>query len=223
MGWFILPLGEMKIFHLGSGVHHPKHKESDMIQKILLSIATLWAMSLPLSAQEYLVDKAHSYVGFSAKHLMITKVRGEFTDYDSKIAFDEKKKQILALEGNIKVKSIDTQNGKRDDHLRSADFFDEAKFPVLSFKMTKFESKGEGEGKLHGDLTIKGITKPVVLKAEITGPIADMGGKKRIGIELEGKIDRREFGLTWNKALESGGVLVGEEIEIKVELQAIEG
>jgi len=184
------------------------------MKKILLAL--LLAVSFGFGA-EYAIDKTHSYVGFKIKHLMFSTVRGTFPSYDGKVEFDPKAMKFLALSADVKIESIDTQNEKRDDHLKSADFFDVSKNPSILFAMTKFEN-----GKVYGDLTMKGVKKPVVLDATINGVIKDAQGKERVSFELSGKIDRREFGLTYNKALESGGVVIGEMVDLVIEIQAIQ-
>ncbi|RXJ98072.1 polyisoprenoid-binding protein [Arcobacter sp. CECT 8986] len=174
-----------------------------------------------LNAAEFNVDKSHTNVGFSVKHMMISNVKGKFQTYDANIDFDVKSKKFNALSATIKTNSVDTANEKRDNHLRSADFFYSSEYPEMKFVMKSFKLKEDDEGIMIGDLTIRGVTKEVKLEAEINGVIKDMRGATRVGFTLEGEINRKDFGLTWNKALELGGVVVGEEVEIEIEVEAI--
>lgn len=167
-----------------------------------------------LMATEYKVDKDHTNVGFTVKHMMITNVHGKFKTYDADIDFDESTKTFKKLIANIETASIDTGINDRDDHLRSDDFFASAKFPKMTFEMTSYQADGN-DGKMKGNLTIRGITKPVVLEVE---DIAIMG--KKVGFALEGKIKRTDFDLKWNKVIELGGVAVGEDVKIKVDVEA---
>ncbi len=169
-----------------------------------------------LFAGTYKVDTSHSHVGFKVKHLMISSVRGNFEKFDGSFEYDEKTGIIKSLEGNVVVASINTDNEKRDGHLKSADFFDAAKHPNLTFKVEKVEGE-----KAYGKLTMRGVTKDVVFDIEKTGEVIDPWGNKRVGLELEGKVNRLDYGLNWNKALEAGGVVVGEEVKINVELEGI--
>lgn len=167
-----------------------------------------------LTANEYNVDKVHSNVGFSVKHMMVTNVYGKFTSYDSIVDFDESTKTFKKLSANIDTKSIDTGITDRDNHLKSNDFFGVEEFPKMTFEMTSYKADGD-EGKIKGNLTIRGITKPVTLKVE---DISVLGPK--MGFSLEGKINRSDFGLKWNKAIELGGVAVADEVKIKVDIEA---
>lgn len=172
-------------------------------------------------AKDYKLDTAHSSVGFSVRHLMISNVKGTFDSYQGAIAFDPATKTFTKLEGTIDATTINTANDKRDDHLRSADFFDVGNHPALTFVMKSYTANGN-QGVMKGELSIRGTTLPVELKTTINGIIKDMQGKERVGFTLEGAIDRKAFGLTWNRGLETGGVVVGDEVKIVVELQMIE-
>lgn len=185
-----------------------------------LVVASFLAVST-LSSATFVVDNGHTSVGFSIKHMMITNVTGVFKEFDGKLDFDEEKKSFNSLNANVVVASIDTGIQKRDEHLRSADFFEVNKYPKITFKMTKYTPNGD-EGEMEGELTIRDITKKVVLKTEIGGIIKDQQGNKRLGFSLSGKINRKDFGLTWNKTLETGGVVVGDEVKLNIEVQAKE-
>ncbi|MCE9612777.1 MAG: YceI family protein [Lentisphaerae bacterium] len=160
----------------------------------------------------FAADLAHSKVAFRVQHLMISKVSGEFKDYTGTLQLDGH--TLVGAEAVIKAASIDTANAKRDEHLRSPDFFDVAKFETLTFKSTGV--KGDT---LVGDLTIHGVTKSVELKYALSGPVQDPWGNTKLGFEASGKISRADFGLTWNKALEAGGLLVGDEVDLNIEME----
>ena len=170
-----------------------------------------------VNASEYKLDSSHTTVGFSVKHLMITNVKGDFKDYDAKIDFDSATKKFKAFSANVDTASVDTGIEKRDAHLKSDDFFLSEKFPKMTFVMKSYESD-----KMKGDLTIRGITKPVVLEVDDLATIKDFDGNNRIGFTLKGKINRIDYDLKWNKALEAGGVAVGEEVKIIVDVEAVE-
>ncbi len=173
------------------------------------------------NASEYAIDNSHTNVGFSVKHMMITNVKGDFKTYDATIDFDKDKKTFKVLKASIDTASIDTANEKRDEHLRSEDFFASEKFPKMTFEMTSYKANGD-EGEVTGNLTIRGITKPVTLKVEEISTIKDFKGLNRVGFSLEGKINRLDYDLKWNKALELGGVAVGDEVKIIVDIEAVE-
>lgn len=183
--------------------------------KILSKVTSAMILSTGLlMASSYSVDNAHSNVGFTVKHMMVTNVHGKFTSYDAKVEFDDATKTFKKLVANIDTNSIDTGIEKRDNHLRSDDFFAVEKFPKMTFEMTSYKADGD-DGKMTGNLTIRGITKPVVLEVE---DIAILGDK--VGFSLEGKINRQDFDLKWNKAIELGGVAVSDEVKIKVDIEA---
>jgi len=184
------------------------------LSKLLLSTALVFSFA---QAKEFVIDNTHTNIGFSIKHMMISNVKGNFHNYSGDIDFDVDKKVFNKLSAKIDVTSIDTSIEKRDDHLRSADFFDVAKFKTIDFVMT-----GMKDGKIHGNLTIRGITKEIVLTPTIHGLIKDFKGAQRVGFTLEGKINRKDFGLTWNKLLEGGGLTVGEDVLLTIDVEAIE-
>ncbi|RXJ68032.1 hypothetical protein CRV08_09495 [Halarcobacter ebronensis] len=182
---------------------------------IKTGLASVMAASA-LFAGTYNVDPSHSNVGFKVKHLMISNVTGKFNKFDGSFEYDEKSGKITALNGVVDASSINTEDQKRDGHLKSADFFDVAKYPNITFKVSKVD-----DDKAYGKLTIKDVTKDVVFDVETTGTATDPWGNKRVGLEISGKINREDFGLTWNQALEAGGVLLGDTIKINVELEGI--
>ena len=174
-----------------------------------------------VNATEYTIDESHTHVGFSVKHLMITNVNGEFKTYNAEIDFDAKTKTFNKLNAVIDTASIDTDNQKRDDHLKSEDFFASEKFPKMTFQMTSYKVDGD-EGVATGNLTIRGITKEVKLKVEDLGTVKDFKNVNRVGFTLKGKINRMDYDLKWNKALEAGGVAVAEDVKITIEVEAVE-
>lgn len=169
-----------------------------------------------LYAGTYKVDMDHSNVAFKVKHMMISNVRGNFDKFSGSFNYDEKSGQIQSIDGTVAVDSINTDNKKRDAHLKSADFFDGKNHPNLTFKITKVEDE-----KAYGKLTMRGVTKDVVFDVEKTGEAVDPWGNKRVGLEIEGKVNRKDYGLNWNKALDAGGVLVDEIVKINVELEGV--
>jgi polyisoprenoid-binding protein YceI len=175
----------------------------------------------PMPGGEYDIDPAHSIIGFSIRHLEIAWVEGRFKDFKGAIHFDEKDVTKSSVEFTAKVESIDTGVEPRNKHLRTADFFDVEKFPEMTFKSTRVERKGKDGYVLHGDLTLKGVTKQVALPFTVTGAIKDPWGNTRFGVQAQTKIDRRDYGITWGKALENGGLDVGNEVTIELQLEAV--
>jgi len=172
-----------------------------------------------MTASKWNLDKSHSGVTFSVRHMMITNVRGSFNSFDADVSADSANLADLEATLTIDVGSIDTKDEGRDGHLKSADFFNAEQFPQISFKKTALVSKGGDDYALTGDLTIAGTTKPITLNAEISGPAKDPWGNTKFGVVADGSLSRSEFGLTWNAALETGGFLVGDAIKIHVELE----
>jgi len=173
------------------------------------------------NAAIYDIDASHTNVGFTVKHMMITNVNGNFATYDANIDFDPATKTFKTFSATVETNSINTGIEKRDDHLRSEDFFASEKFPKMTFEMTSYKADGD-DGEMKGNLTIRGITKPVTLKVEDIGTIKDFKNQNRVGFSLKGKINRMDYDLKWNKALELGGVAVAEEVKITVEVEAVE-
>jgi polyisoprenoid-binding protein YceI len=169
----------------------------------------------------WVLDSAHSEVTFKVKHLMIANVKGEFRKFDVKVQANDESFNHSVISADIDVTSIDTNNTDRDNHLKSADFFDAEKFPTIEFVSSSFSQLDEENAKLTGNLTIKGVTKEVVLEVETGGISKDPWGQTKAGFTVSGKINRTDFGLTWNAALETGGVLVSEEVKIQAEIQLL--
>jgi len=166
------------------------------------------------------LDPSHTLVEFSAKHLMITTVKGRITDVEGTIVMDERNPRNSSVEATLKAVSIDTRTEQRDQHLRSADFLNAELFPEIKFRSTGIEGDKDSF-KLTGDLTIRDVTRPITLDIRFEGQQTDPWGGERIGFSGSGKIDRRDFGLTWNQALETGGVVVGNDVKISLEVEAV--
>ena len=166
------------------------------------------------------IDAGHSNVEFAVKHLMISTVRGRFPDVAGTVLLDAESQSKSAVEVTVNVASIDTRQEQRDEHLRSADFFDVANFPILTFKSTSIRRDGDSF-LVDGDLTIRGVTKPVTLRATEEGRTRDPWGGERIGFSASTKVNRRDFGLTWNQVLEAGGFAVGDEVKITLDVELV--
>jgi polyisoprenoid-binding protein YceI len=169
----------------------------------------------------YAIDAAHSRFGFVARHAMVTKVRGAFNEFDGTATIDGTEPSRSSVSVELDVASIDTRNSQRDDHLRNNDFLDAANYPKITFTSTSIEHDGGDEFLVTGDLTIKGVTKSVTIPLEFQGAAKDPFGNDRIGFEGELAINRKDWGVTWNVALEAGGVLVSEKVTLEFEISAI--
>lgn len=167
-------------------------------------------------------DPAHSSIEFAIKHMMIATVRGRFSKFGVTADIDPADLSKLKAEVSIDVDSIDTREDGRDKHLRSADFFDVANHPTITFVTRRVEPKGGGEVNIVGDLTIRGVRKEVALKGEVSGPQKDPWGGTRFGLSAEGQINRKDFGLNWNAALETGGWLVADNVKLVIEAELVE-
>ncbi len=191
------------------------------MRKLLFIIIAI-SMALPLSAQAavYDIDPAHSDFGFSVKHMVIAKVKGTFQEIKGTLEFDDNNKLTVAR-AVISAESIYTKIEKRDNHLRSPDFFDVVKFPEITFTSTSIDHSASGNLTITGNITIRDVTKEITLAAETLGPIKDPWGNTRMGINASGTLNRKDFGLTWNKVLESGGLVVGDTIELSIEGEGI--
>jgi polyisoprenoid-binding protein YceI len=181
--------------------------------------AAATALALPAAAADtYNIDKAHSEVLFTVKHL-VSQVTGRFQDFDGKIVIDRAKPEASSAELTIKATSVNTDQAKRDEHLRTPDFFDVAKFPEITFKSTKVASKAKDAYEVTGDLTIHGITKPVVMAVSFLGDIKDPMGNEKAGFAATTTINRKDFGVLWNKALDQGGYVLGDDVKITINLE----
>lgn len=194
------------------------------MKKLITSIAAIIALALPLvaSASTWTIDPDHSNVGFKVKHLMVSNVKGNFDKHSGTVDLNDKDITRSKVEVSIDTASINTNVAKRDEHLRSADFFDVAKYPTMTFVSKKVARAGKDRLKVTGDLTLHGVTRQVVLDVDpLSKESKDPWGNIRRGTTATTRIDRKDFGLTWNKGLETGGVLVGEEVLITLEIEII--
>jgi polyisoprenoid-binding protein YceI len=169
----------------------------------------------------YAIDPSHSRIGFVARHAMVTKVRGSFNEFEGSGYFDAENPAASHLQLDITAASIDTRNADRDAHLRSNDFFDMESYPAISFASTAVDQLDPESYRVTGDLTIKGVTKPVTVDLEYTGTAVDPYNNQRIGFEGKTTINRKDWGVNWNAALEAGGVLVSEKVTLEFEVSAI--
>ena len=190
-----------------------------MKRKIVLStlLATLALGARVLAADTYNIDPNHSSVGFGVSHMVINTVHGKFNEFSGTVTVDGK--EVKDAKGTIQTKSIDTGVAARDKHLRSPDFFDVEKYPTITFVSKKAEMK-DGQTVLVGDFTMHGVTKEISLPVKVSGPIKDPWGAQRIGLQAKTTLNRKDYGLSWNKALETGGVMVGEDIELEINAEA---
>lgn len=192
------------------------------MRRRMILVAAVLCLVAPglLHAAPWEFDPAHTGVQFKVRHLMISSVRGEFEKVTGKIVYDEADVTKSTADITIDAASINTRVAKRDEHLRSPDFLDVAKYPAITFRSKRVEKTGNGALKMTGDLTIRGVTKEVVLAVEGPSPeIRDPGGNLRVGGQATTKIHRKDFGLTWNKTVDGGGVVVGDEVEITIDVE----
>ena len=167
------------------------------------------------------IDPSHSGIHFTVRHMVVSKVRGTFERWEGSIELDEANPSASKVTVHIEPASITTHEPQRDTHLRSPDFFDVEKYPALTFVSTRVEKVGDNGYRVTGDLTLRGVTKPVVLDVEALASGEDPYGNERIGFQAETSINRKDFGLNWNQVLEAGGVLVGDKVEISLDVQAV--
>jgi polyisoprenoid-binding protein YceI len=197
-----------------------------LFRTLSLAVLALAATAAPSFAdlKEWRVDGAHSYVGFKVRHMMVSWVRGQFSDVKGMVAHDPDDLSKTKVSIDIDANSIDTSNERRDKHLRSADFFDVEKFPQIRFASKRVAGDAQSGLKLIGDLTMHGVTKEVTLDVEGPAPgVADGRGGEKSGVTASAKINRSDFGLTWNRALEAGGVTVGDEVILEIEVELARG
>lgn len=188
---------------------------------IAAGVITILAGTTAFALDTYKVDPAHSTIGFSIDHLVINTVHGRFRQFDGSIAVDPDSGNALKeASATIQTKSIDTDIPKRDDHLRSPDFFDAEKFPTIAFEAKEVKKDGNQQV-LVGKFTLHGVTKDVSLPVSVKGPIKDPWGNTRVGLEVNTKLNRKDYGLTWNKVLEAGGLMVGEDVTIQINAEFV--
>lgn len=190
--------------------------------KLIRSILVLSLLATPLLAQTppetWTVDKAHSTATFKVRHLM-SNVTGSFRDFDANINVDRANPAASSVEFTIQAASIDTDNSNRDDHLRSPDFFDVAKYPTISFKSTSIKAKSKNDFDVTGDLTMRGVTKRVTLPVSFLGFGKDGRGNEKAGFEIETTLNRKDYGILWNKTLDEGGMLLGDDVKVTIDLE----
>jgi polyisoprenoid-binding protein YceI len=174
-----------------------------------------------MTTNNWNLDTVHSGINFSVRHMVVSKVRGRFAKFTGNIELDESDLSRSVVEATIEASSIDTGTAQRDDHLRSADFFDVEHFPQIQFRSTGIEKLGTERYRLTGELTIRGASRSIALDVEYGGRGKDPWGNERVGFTAKGAFDRKDFGLGWNQVLETGGVLVSDRVEIELEVQAV--
>lgn len=174
-----------------------------------------------MTPQTWQLDTAHTTIGFTVRHMVVAKVHGRFTKFDGKLSLPDGDLGRGTVEVNIDANSIDTQVEARDNHLRSPDFFESGKFPHLTFRSTAVEKTGKDRYRVKGQLTIRDVTREVELDTEYLGKVTDPFGAEKVVFSATTQIDRKAYGLTWNKAMETGGVLVADRIDIQLDVQAV--
>jgi polyisoprenoid-binding protein YceI len=187
---------------------------------VLIPVFVLFLVSSSMAATTYVVDTAHSQIHFSVTHLMFFKVRGTFTDFTGTVDVDPAAKTLSAAQATINTASVDTREDKRDEHLRSDDFFDAANHPTITFVSKSVSGSGDNIT-VVGDITIRGVTKEITLTGSFVGAMIDHQGNERAGFVATGEVNRKDFGLNWNRAVETGGVVVGDTVEIGLEIAAV--
>lgn len=189
----------------------------------ILALVLVIAISAPaLSAAVWTIDKAHSSVGFGVSHLVISKVKGQFTEFSGTINFDGKDFTKASVDVSIDPKSISTDNEMRDKHLRATDFFATDSLPAMGFKSKKVTAAQDGKFQIVGDLTMRGVTKEVTLNATFNGTVKGMQGETRAGFSASTRINRFDWGVSWSKSLDGGGLVVGNDVDISLELETVQ-
>jgi len=173
------------------------------------------------NTSRWVIEPTHSLVEFTVRHMMIANVKGRFSEVEGEVIGDPHDLTGATIQVSINTASVDTRVADRDNHLRSADFFDSENYPQMTFKSTKITKTGEGEYRIDGELTIRDVTNPITLEATFEGAGKDPWGGERAGFSAKGKLNRKDYGLTWNAALETGGVLVSDEVKINIEVELL--
>ncbi len=189
---------------------------------VLLAAVFFATTDARAATDRYNVDPDHTIVGFSVVHMVVSKTTGRFKDYTGFIEMDPDAKTVKSIEAVIQTASLDTNHGKRDTHLKSPDFFNVEKFPTMTYKMKSYERIGDNQYRTKGDLTLLGMTKEIVLTGTINGLLPkDPMGNTRAGFSAHGKINRQDFGMKWSKVLDNGGLVVGDDVDINLEIEVI--
>lgn len=192
-----------------------------MYRLTLTAVVLMLVLAISSPAATWKLDKAHSSIGFSVRHMVISKTTGTFGEFDGTVEFDGVNFETGSVEVTAQMASVDTDNAKRDDHLKSADFFEVEKYPTMTFKSTKVKSTGKDSFELTGMLTIKGISREVTFDSEFNGAVSDPMGNRRAGFSAETEIDRQDFNVSFSKVLDSGGLVVGDMVKLMLELEVI--
>jgi polyisoprenoid-binding protein YceI len=186
----------------------------------LVGLLSLWPSLTQAEAARWNVDPEHSTVEFRVAHMLVSKTTGHFTDYQGFIDMDAEGGTVKAIEATIKTASVNTNNDKRDAHLRNADFFDVEKYPTMTYRMKHYQKTADGYEAV-GELTMRGVTKDITLTGNFNGVAKDPWGNLRAGFNAEGKLNRKDFGMVWSKTLDGGGVVVGDDVLIKLDIECI--
>jgi polyisoprenoid-binding protein YceI len=188
---------------------------------LLMSLGILFFSDMAVGADKYVIDPSHTSIGFSIRHMVINKVKGDFKDYTANFIYDEQNISRSSVSAVIQVASIDTGNEERDQHLRSPDFFDVKRFPAITFRSNKIEKTGDKEFLATGTLEMHGVVKEIGLRFTIVGKVKDPWGKTRMGVESEYTLNRLDYGLSWEKRMEDGGLVVGHAVKIEMNFEMI--
>jgi len=195
-------------------------EKTKMKTKLTFAAVALMAVTPALAAETYTVDKSHATVLFQVRHFM-TEVTGKFKEVEGTIRIDRERPENSSVEFTIQATSIDTSEPKRDEHLRSADFFDAATHPAITFKSTSVRPTGKDTYDVTGDLTMRGVTKRITLPVTVLGELTDPWGNRRIGFATSTTINRQEYGVSWNKVLDQGGFMLSDDVKVSINLEAV--
>ncbi|MBK9308041.1 MAG: polyisoprenoid-binding protein [Nitrospira sp.] len=187
---------------------------------VMVSLLALFPIAAGAETAHWTIDRDHSAIEFRVAHMVVSKTSGRFTDYQGFVEMEADAKTLKSIEATIKAGSIDTNHDKRDAHLRNADFLDVEQFPTITYKMSQYQKQG-GTYTIIGDLTLRGVTKQVTLSATFNGVTKDPWGNTRAGFSADGTLNRKDFGMVWNKVLDSGGLVVGDEVHIHLDIECI--
>lgn len=186
----------------------------------IFSLLTVWPTLAQAEPARWNVDPEHSTIEFRVVHMLVSKTTGHFTEYQGFIDMDAEAETVKAIEAAIKTASVNTNHAKRDAHLRNADFFDVEKYPTMTYRMKQYEKTADGYQAV-GELTLRGVTKDITLTGNFNGVAKDPWGNLRAGFNAEGKLNRKDFGMVWSKSLDGGGLVVGDEVLIKLDIECI--